>query len=178
MFLCFSAPFPSCTHATLARDGGIIMSPDEHFTCCKRMFASMLYQGLRQMPYNLHVNMQQIMDSITAHDPRINHGQPFKGRDWDYMPNNTVTWEPLAGDAQRTNEVFPGRKAIFQHFYDDLHVPHAMAVPSIGLKDVALDLPQDLRFLAGNTHASSGEFSLISYFIMISQLYSQTYQAL
>ena len=154
------------------------MSPEEHFTCCKRMFAGMLYQGLRQLPYHLHVNMEQIMDSITACNPKINNGQPYKGRDWKYMPNNDMTWEPLAGDAQRTNEVFPGRKAVFEQFYKDLHVPHAMAVPSIGLKDVALDLPQDLRFLAGNTHASSGEFSLISCFTMISQLYSQTYQAL
>ena len=60
------------------------MSPEEHFTCSKCMFASMLYHGLRQLPYNLSINMQQFLDSITAVDPKINNGEPYKGRDWDY----------------------------------------------------------------------------------------------
>ncbi|EPT00498.1 hypothetical protein FOMPIDRAFT_1049542 [Fomitopsis schrenkii] len=146
-------PFPTVTHATLARDGGIIMDPEEHFTCTKRMFAAMLYHGLRQLPYNLHVDMQQIMDSITAHDPKINNGEPYKGRGWDYLPNSDVTWEPLAEDSQRSREVFPGRREVFERFYNELHVPHAQCVLHIGVKDVALYLPEDLRFLAGNEHA-------------------------
>ena len=67
------------------------MSPEEHFTCSKRMFVGMLYNGLRQLPYNLSINMQQIMDSITAVDPEINNGEPYKGRSWAYMPNDNVT---------------------------------------------------------------------------------------
>lgn len=134
------------------------MSPEEHFTCSKRMFTSLLYQGLRQLPYNLSINMQQIMDAITVHDPKINNGEPYKGRDWEYLPNGNVTWEPLAEDSQRSEEAFPGRRAVFEKFYHDLHVPHAMCVPEIGLKGVVLDLPEDLRFLAGNEHAAPGEF--------------------
>ncbi|EPS99841.1 hypothetical protein FOMPIDRAFT_85639 [Fomitopsis schrenkii] len=80
------------------------MDPEEHFTCTKCMFASMLYHGLRQLPYNLHVDMQQIMDSITVHDPKINNGEPYKGRGWDYLPNSDVAWEPLAEDSQRSRE--------------------------------------------------------------------------
>ncbi|EPS96132.1 hypothetical protein FOMPIDRAFT_1053588 [Fomitopsis schrenkii] len=146
-------PFPTVTHATLARDGGIIMDPEEHFTCTKHMFAAMLYHGLRQLPYNLHVDMQRMMDSITAHDPKINNGEPYRGRGWDYLPNSDVTWEPLAEDSQRSREVYPGRREVFERFYNELHVPHAQCVPHIGVKDVALDLPEDLRFLAGNEHA-------------------------
>ena len=134
------------------------MSPEEHFTCSKRMFASMLYNGLRQLPYNLCINMQQILDSITAVDPKINNGEPYKGRDWDYMPNDNVTWEPLAQDSQRTAEAFPGRRAVFEKFYQDLHIPHATSVPHIGLKNVALDLPEDLRFLGGEESAGLGNF--------------------
>ena len=136
------------------------MTPEEHFTCCKRMFAGMLYQGLRQLPYNLHINMQQLLDSITACDPKINNGQPYKGRDWEYLPNSNIAWEPLAGDTQRTHEVFPGRKSVFENFYHNLHIPHAMSVPHIGMKDVALDLPPDLRFLAGGSHAEPGKCRL------------------
>ena len=129
------------------------MSREEHFTCSKHMFVGMLYNGLRQLPYNLSINMQQILDSITAVDPKINNGEPYKGRDWAYMPNDNVTWEPLAQDSQRTEEAFPGRRAVFEKFYHDLHIPHASSVPHIGLKNVALDLPEDLRFLAGEDSA-------------------------
>ncbi|EPS95035.1 hypothetical protein FOMPIDRAFT_94798 [Fomitopsis schrenkii] len=98
--------------------------------------------------------LTKVMDSITAVDPAINNGEPYKGRDWDYLPNDNVSWEPLAEDSQRTREVFPGRRAVFDRFYHDLHVPHAMSVPEIGLRGVALDLPVGLRFLAGGEHSA------------------------
>ena len=98
IWLFVRSPFPSCTHATLARDGAIIMTP-EYFTCYKHMFAGMLYQGLRQLAYNLHINMSQLLDSITACDRKINNGQPYKGRDWAYLPNSDkVACKSLARD--------------------------------------------------------------------------------
>ncbi|KAH9914548.1 uncharacterized protein B0H18DRAFT_1144304 [Fomitopsis serialis] len=89
-------------------DASIIMPPEEHFTCSKRMLVTSLYQSLRQLPYTVNVDVQQIMDSITAEIPDINNGQPFKGRDWKYSPGHRITWQPEASNAERAQELFPG----------------------------------------------------------------------
>ena len=82
----YSPPRPTSTHATYYTDGGIISTPQDHFTNCMRMHSLLSHHLFRQLPYEVRWNSEAIYNSVEVQVD----GKWIKAEPWAHHPANLI----------------------------------------------------------------------------------------